>query len=141
MTKFSLIRKIEENDPDEDENNEMATFISPKTDHLRRGIRRRRAPERYRLDENCDLYCLHKQIVDGRKDARTHIRTLDITRSHKLTMSLRDSIISKIDFNFYAEVVYNMNKLVLLLMKNKVVMMVRTRCRLKVMSSIRIVIL
>ncbi|KAH3710473.1 hypothetical protein DPMN_069957 [Dreissena polymorpha] len=44
-----------------------------------------------RLDENCDLYCLHKQIVDGRTHTRTHTqRTPDITRSHKLTMSLRD---------------------------------------------------
>ncbi|KAH3840138.1 hypothetical protein DPMN_113582 [Dreissena polymorpha] len=30
------------------------------------------------------------QIVDGRTHARTHIRKSDITRSHKLTMSLRD---------------------------------------------------
>ncbi|KAH3724411.1 hypothetical protein DPMN_050227 [Dreissena polymorpha] len=43
-----------------------------------------------RFDENCDLYCLHKQIVDGHTHAHKHIRTPDITRSHKLTMSLRD---------------------------------------------------
>ncbi|KAH3885087.1 hypothetical protein DPMN_009076 [Dreissena polymorpha] len=44
-----------------------------------------------RLDENCDLYCLHKQIVDGRTHTSTQTqRTPDITRSHKLTMSLRD---------------------------------------------------
>ncbi|KAH3735548.1 hypothetical protein DPMN_042084 [Dreissena polymorpha] len=32
----------------------------------------------------------NQQIVDGRTHVRTHIRTPDITRSHKLTMSLRD---------------------------------------------------
>ncbi|KAH3842259.1 hypothetical protein DPMN_115756 [Dreissena polymorpha] len=42
------------------------------------------------INENCDLYCLHKQIVDEHTHAQ---RTLDITPSHKLTMSLRDNII------------------------------------------------